>query len=109
MDPNLPISEQYRLVAKKWVEAEHAASLMEETKSAALSQMITKIIGYDIGMAYNKAELAAKASDEYKEYIIQMVSLRRDANLLQAQMNYIKMKHSEQQSSEATARAERRL
>jgi hypothetical protein len=109
MDSNQPISEQFRLIAKRWVDADHAASLMEETKSAVLSEMISNIIGYEVGMPYNRAELAAKASPDYKEYISKMVALRRDANLLKAQMEYIRMRHSEQQSNEATARAERRL
>jgi len=37
MDSNLPLSEQYRLIAKKWVDADAAASILEETKSAYLS------------------------------------------------------------------------
>lgn len=104
-----PISEQFRLIAKKWVEADEAASLLEETKTTVLSEMITKIIGYNLGMAYNKAELSAKSSPEYKEFVTQMVHLRSKANLLKVQLEYIRMKFSEQQSAEATARAERRL
>lgn len=36
MQPEAPISEEFRLVAKKWAEADAAASLLEETKSAVL-------------------------------------------------------------------------
>ncbi len=104
-----PISERFRLIAKRWVEADEAASLLEETKSTVLSEMITKIIGYNIGMAYNKAELSAKSSPEYKEFVTEMVHLRSKANLLKVKMEYIRMQFSEQQSHEATARAERRL
>lgn len=106
---DLPISEQFRLVAKSWVEAQAAASIMEETKSAVLSQITVGIISKNIGMAYNKAEMSAKSSLEYKDFIVQMVELRKTANLLKAQMEYIRMRHSEQQSFEATARSERRL
>src|SRR5258705_4202398 len=106
---NQPISEQFRVVAKSWVEADEAASLLEETKSAVLSDMIGKVIGYNIGMPFNKAELAAKSSDEYKEFITEMVKLRSKANLLKVKLEYIRMRFSEQQSHEATARAERRL
>lgn len=109
MTSNQPISEQFRIVAKEWVEADEAASLLEETKSAAVSEMITKIIGYNIGMPFNKAELAAKSSAEYKEFITEMVKLRSKANLLKVKLEYIRMQFSEQQSHEATARAERRL
>jgi hypothetical protein len=108
-DHNLPLSEQFRLVAKKFVDAQAAASLMEETKSAVLSQITANIIGYNIDMSYNKAEMAAKSSQEYKDFIATMVDLRKKANLLKAQMEYIRMKHSEQMSYEATARSEQRL
>src|ERR1700685_2018887 len=100
---NYPISEQFRIVAKQWVDADEAASLMEETKGAITSEMITKIIGYNLGMPFNKAELAAKSSDEYKEFITKMVQLRSRANLLKVKLEYIRMTFSEQQSQEATA------
>src|SRR5258705_9131199 len=106
---NQPISEQFRVVAKAWVEADEAASLLEETKSAVLSEMIGKVISYNIGMPFNKAELAAKSSDEYKEFVTKMVRFRSHANLMKVKLEFIRMKFSEQQSAEATARAERRL
>lgn len=108
-DHNEPISEQFRITAKAWVEADEAASLMEETKSAVVSEMISKIIGYNIGMPFNKAELSAKSSQEYKDFITEMVRLRSRANLLKVKLEYLRMRFSEQQSHEATARAERRL
>ena len=104
-----PLSEQFRVIAKLWVDADHAASLMEETRSTVLSEMIIKVIGEHLDMPYNKAELAAKASPEYKEFVTQMVKHRSDANLLKVQLEYIRMRHSEQSSREATARAESRL
>jgi hypothetical protein len=104
-----PISEQFRIIAKRWVEADRAASLLEETRTAALSEMIGKVLGSDISMPYNKAELAAKSSPDYKKFITKMVELRSQANLLKVQMKYLEMRHSEQQSEEATARSERRL
>jgi hypothetical protein len=106
---NYPLSEQFRIVAKKWNDADKAASIMEETKSVTLAEMINKVIGYHLDMPYNKAELAAKSSPEYREFITQMVEHRSAANLLKAQLEYIRMRFSEQQSHEATARAERRL
>jgi hypothetical protein len=106
---NYPISEQFRIVAKRWVEADEAASLLEETKTAVLSEMIGKIIGDNINMPFNKAELAAKSSEEYREFITQMVRTRGTANLMKVKMRFIEMQFSEQQSHEATARAERRL
>jgi hypothetical protein len=71
--------------------------------------MINEVIGYHLDMPYNKAELAAKSSPEYKEFCTQMVTHRSAANLLKVQLEYLRMRFSEQQSHEATARAERRL
>jgi hypothetical protein len=109
MSSNEPISEQFRLVAKSWVEADEAASLMEETRTTVLSEMITKIIGENISMPFNKAELTAKSSPEYKEFVTQMVKLRSRANLLKVKLEFIRMKFQEWNSHEATARSERRL
>src|SRR6266704_1221125 len=106
---NYPISEQFRIVAKKWVEADEAASLMEETRTSVLSEMINNVISYDISMPFNKAELAAKSSPEYKDFITAMVKLRSKANLLKVKLEFLRMRFSENQSREATARAESRL
>ena len=106
---NYPISEQFRIVAKKWVEADKAASLMEETKSSVLSEMINGVISYNIDMPYNKAELSAKSNPEYKEFITTMVEFRSKANLLKVQMEYLRMQFQEWSSHEANARAEKRL
>ena len=52
---NLPISEQYRIVAKQFVEQDAAASLLEETKSAVLAQHMAAMGD----MPVSKAEMAA--------------------------------------------------
>jgi len=109
MSDDRPISEQFRIVAKSWVEADKAASLMEETKSSVLSEMINSVISYNIDMPYNKAELSAKSNPEYKEFISTMVEFRSKANLLKVQMEYLRMKFQEWSSHEANARAEKRL
>lgn len=109
MRPDEPISERFRIVAKKWVEADEAASLMEETRSAVLSEMINNVVSYNINMPFNKAELAAKSSPEYREFVTTMVKLRSGANLLKMKLEYLRMQHSERSSHEATARAERRM
>lgn len=102
---NNPISEQYRETAKAWVDAEAAASLLEETKSATLSQMM---LAYPL-FAVNKAEMTVKASPQWKDHIHKMVDARKAANLLKVKLEFLRMKFSEQQSEEATKRAEMKL
>lgn len=104
-DPNVPLSEQYRLVAKKWVEADAAASILEETKSAFLAKRMAE----QGDMPVSRAEMAVKSSSEWMDYVTGMVEARKRASLLKAQLEYIRMRFSEYQSIEATKRAEMKL
>lgn len=105
MSDNLPISEQYRLVAKKWVDAEAAASTLEDTKSAVLSQWMAQLGD----MPVSKAELQVKASPEWETHVHTIVEARKAANLLKVQLEYLRMRSGEQASHEASKRAEMRL
>lgn len=102
---NEPFSEQYRVVAKKWVEAEAAASILEDTKSAVLSQQMIALGDIPV----SKAEMQTKANPEWIDHVKKIVEARAKANLLKVQMDYLKMKAGEQASFEATRRAEMKL
>lgn len=104
-DNEIPLSEQYRIIAKKWVDADSAASLMEESKSAILSRKMLELGD----MPVSKAEMNVKASQLWGEYIDEMVQARAKAARLKVQLEYIRMKFSEWQSLEATKRAEMKL
>ena len=105
MDLEKPLSEQFRLVAKKWVDADAAASLLEETKSAVLSRMMVSLGD----MAVNRAELTVKSSEDWMEFITKMVKAREQAALLKVQLEYIRMRFNEWQSHAANRRAEMKL
>lgn len=105
MSDNLPISEQYRLASLKWVKANAAADLLEESKSAVLSQRMAKLGDIPV----SRAELTVKASPEWKEYIETMNNARREANELKVEAEFLKMRFYEWQSHEATKRTEARL
>jgi hypothetical protein len=105
MSNELPVSEQYRIVAKKWVDADAAASLLEESKSSFLAKMMTE----HGDMPVSRAEMNVKSSVEWQEYIKSMVEARQKAALLKVQLEYIRMRFSEEQSYEATKRAEMKL
>jgi hypothetical protein len=102
---NQPWSEQFRMVAKEWVELDKAATLLEETKSLVLSQKI-KAMG---DMPHNRAEAQVKASPEWHDHVTKLVEARSAANLKKVQMEYLRMKFSEWQSDNANKRAEMRL
>ena len=105
MDSNLPLSEQYRIIAKKWVDADAAASLLEETKSSFLAQMMSE----QGDMPVSRAEMNVKSSVSWQDYIRSMVEARQKAALLKVQLEYIKMRFQEWNSVTATKRAEMKL
>lgn len=105
MSDNKPWSEQFRLVAKAWVDAEAAASLLEDTKSAFLAERMSVLDN----MAVNKAEMTVKASQEWQDNLRTISTTRQAANRLKVQMEYIRMRFMEWQSENATKRAEMRL
>ena len=102
---NQPLSEQYRLAAKDWVQKDAAARLLEETKTTVLAQRV-KALG---DMPVTSAERDVKASDAWLEYISGMVEARTDANLARVKVKWIEMRAAEYQSAEATKRAEMKL
>ncbi len=99
------IAERFRVTAKKWHELDSAASLLEELKSATLSQKMMELGD----MPVSRAEMEVKASDEWRDYLRQMVETRSKANLEKVQMEWLRMRFQEQMSQEASARAESRL
>jgi hypothetical protein len=105
INEQLPLSEQFRIIAKRWVDADSAASLLEETKSAFLSRLMIRTGE----TAVSKAEMTVKGSDEWLEHVTKMVKAREKATLLKVQLEYIRMRFNEWQSAEATRRAEMKL
>ena len=104
-DQDLMISEKFRIIAKRWVDADSAANMLEETKTSVLAKRMA-----DLGdMPVSRAEMTVKASDEWHEYIRTMVDARTTAARLKVQMEFIRMQFHEWQSHEANRRAEMKL
>ena len=100
-----PISEMYRVVAKQWVDADAAASLLEDTKQPIFSQLV--LASTDTSIA--RAEHTARASLAYREHVEKINEARKRANLLKVQMRYLEMRFSEWQAGDANQRAERKM
>lgn len=105
MNPNQPLSEQFRLVAKEFVDADAAANLLEEMKSATLSQKMQAMGDLPV----SKAEMLVKASQDWADYIESMTAARKRANLLKVKLEWIRMRFTEWNSEAATKRAEMKL
>src|SRR5882762_10013374 len=97
-------SERYHEAAVEWADADAAASLLEETKSAVLSDMVTEMLSKNISMAVNRAEALVKSSSRWRAFVTDMVELRRKANMANFPRENIGMRHSEKMPQEATLR-----
>jgi hypothetical protein len=106
MTSNEPWSEQWRLAASEWVDADAAARLLEETKSAVFAQMV---LGQGDNIAVNRAENNVKGSPEWADHIRKIVEAKTHANKLRVKADYIKMRYWEEQGANASKRAEMRL
>ncbi|MEQ1671296.1 MAG: hypothetical protein ABL893_10595 [Hyphomicrobium sp.] len=100
-----PISEQFRIVARHWVDAEAAAHVLEETKSAVFSQKCVALGD----MPVNRAEQTVKASQDWFDHLEKIVAARREANLKKVQLEYLRMRHREQGDSNISMRSERSM
>ena len=96
---------QLREIGDRWVDADAAARMYEETKSSILAQKKAEL--GDI--PDNKAERIVKSSRFWMDFITEGVNLRTEANRLKIQIEEIKMRHMINQSREATERAERKM
>lgn len=104
-----PISERYRLAALDYVEKLRAAKLLEECKSQSFSQLVAKHIADHGPMPFNRAENAVQSSDGWRDYLMQMVEARYQADKAKAYRDVLEMRFAEWQSHEANTRAERKL
>jgi hypothetical protein len=102
---NRPISEQYRLVALEWADADAAANLLEETKSAYLAKLMSAYGDIPV----SKAEMKAKSSEEWGDFVTNMVYARQRATKLKVELEYERMKFFEWQAHGANRRAEMKL
>jgi len=112
MDMNVterPLSEQFRVVAKQWVQADASARFHEEFKTTRLEQLKQGLIEAEGDMPDSHAERRVKASPDWEEYIRTMVDSRTEANLKKAHMQFLQMRFTEWQDANASARAEMRL
>src|SRR5262245_3409628 len=104
-----PISEEYRIVAKKFVALDNAARVLEELKTTVLEESKSKLIAANPDLSETKAERLAKSAPEWRQYLEKMCAARGEANLLRQQLTYITMKHREWVGRNADARQEQRL
>lgn len=106
MKHNAPsLAEAWYEAADRHVALDAAATLLEEGKSAFLSQKMAALGD----MAVSKAELTVKASPEWSDFIKKMCRAREQANLAKIEAEFLKMRFSEFMSKDANNRTELRM
>lgn len=104
-DNNESWSDRYREAGELWADAECAAQLLEDSKSAIMAQWQTELGDLPV----NRAEQTVKASNRWRDYITDTVNARKAANLAKVRLEAIKMKAMEQQAKDANQRTELRI
>ena len=102
---NIPPSEQWYHAAQKWADLNAAADMLEEGKSAFLSQKMIRLGDVPV----SRAELTVKASPEWADYIKKMVRAREQSNLARIEAEFLKMRFTEWQAQDANQRQEMRM
>jgi len=98
-------AEKWYVAAERHVALDAAANMLEEGKSAYLSQKMANLGD----MAVSKAELTVKSSPEWADYIKKMVRAREQANLAKIEAEFLRMRFSEFISKDANNRTEMRM
>lgn len=99
------VYEKFRLAGESWADKESAASLLEETRKAVRSQIMTAFGD----MSVNKAEMLAEADPAYSEHLHKMVEARRIANTAKVNYDAIRVWVDMVRSAEASKRAEQQF
>lgn len=97
--------EKWHKAAREWVALNSAAQMLEEGKTAFLSQQMSK----HTDLPVTTQEREVKASKEWADYIKKMVRAREAANAAKIEMEFHRMRFSEAMSVEANHRAEARM
>lgn len=100
-----PLSEEYRLASKEYVRAKSVAKLAEDLKPSKFAELMQK--HHDL--AVSRAELAVRASQEWKDHVASVVAACEDADLKRAKVKWIEMRHQEWVMQLSAAKHERQM
>lgn len=104
--PLLELVEEINKCGKDWADKSHAATLLEETKTAVRSEIANRIRRTNPHMTRRDAEVEALVSDDYRSHIVAMADARRDANLARVHYENAKAKFDAMRTAEVSRRAE---
>lgn len=109
MSNTRPQSELYREAARRFVDLDAAARMLEESKTAVFSQKVTELIRDYPGHSVAKAEMQIRGSDMWRDYLDKLVRARTRANEAKIELEYIRMKYWEATQDRADERYTARM
>jgi hypothetical protein len=104
-----PQSEVYREAYERWVAADAAARLLDETKSSVFAQRVLEAMRSAPGVSMSKAEIEVRASAEWRDYLIKMTNAKTAANKAKIEVEFHRMKYWEATQDRADHRYEARM
>jgi hypothetical protein len=100
------LSSEYGRLGTVWTQLQHAASLLEETKTRVRAQIANRIRFENPKLARRDAEEQALLSDDYMSHIQAMVDARLKANQARVELEVIKTEFDAVRTAEVSRRAE---
>ena len=101
------IAERFRLVAEEWADKDAAYYLLDNTRTSIVGELVLGAMAE--GATGTKAEHMARSSESYREHVQKTADAKREAGVLRARMEYLKMRFSMWNSADANARKERQF
>lgn len=104
-----PQSELYREAAQRWSDADAAARMLEECKSAVFAQRVAELLAEFPHYSHAKAEMKVKSSDVWLDHLGKLVRARTAANRAKIELEFLRMQYWEKTQDRADQRYEARL
>lgn len=101
------IAERFRLVAEEWADADAAYYMLDNTRTSVRDEIELKLT--ETGTPASKAKLMANTSADYREHLQKTADAKRQANVLRARMDYLRMRERRQDRREWSAMTERKM
>ena len=105
LDPN-KVAYDIERSGKAWAQLHHAATLLEKSEKAVLSQLTNAERKEDPSISRKEAEDIARGSDQYLDHIYAMVEARRKANIAKVEWMASQARFEAMRTAESTRRAE---
>jgi len=101
------LREEWRILAKMWVQADSRVDELEEGRKMLLAELKLALI--KAGSKITASEDEARTSPQFKSYVRKYHDAKRAANDLKIDMKNAELAYWERNNAEATERSERRM